>query len=57
MLGIEDMWIALAYILCILSTIICVIYGIVNWNKGDEPTRPEDISWSKEEQKVEEEIQ
>ena len=36
MLGIPDAGIWLAYILCIASAILCVVYGIVNWNKGDE---------------------
>ena len=26
----------LAYLFCILSTILCVIYGIVMWNRGVE---------------------
>lgn len=34
MFGIHDIWIILAYVLCILSAILCVVYGIVNWNKG-----------------------
>ena len=51
MLGIEDTWVILAYILCILSTVLCVVYGIVNWNKGDEPLRQEDVTWAKEEKK------
>lgn len=50
-LGIEDTWVILAYILCILSTVLCVVYGIVNWNKGDEPLRQEDVTWAKEEKK------
>lgn len=33
MLGIPDPWIWGGYLLCILSTILCVIYGYVNWNK------------------------
>jgi phosphoglycerate-specific signal transduction histidine kinase len=34
MLGFTDGWIALVYIFCICSTLLCVIYGVVNWNKG-----------------------
>ena len=36
MLGIEDPWIAAGYILCLLSTLLCVIYGAIMWNKGDD---------------------
>ncbi len=34
--GISDPWIWGVYVLIILSTLLCVVYGIVNWNKGDE---------------------
>jgi hypothetical protein len=32
MLGLGSAEMALAYILCILATVLCVIYGIVKWN-------------------------
>jgi hypothetical protein len=56
MLGIQDGYVALAYILCIGSTLLCVVYGIAMWNKGDEPVQEADIKWAKEEKKVEEEL-
>ena len=34
--GIPDPWIAGAFILCLVSTALCVVYGIKNWNRGDE---------------------
>jgi hypothetical protein len=34
-LGIEDPWIWSVYILMILITLVCVVYGAINWNKGD----------------------
>lgn len=49
LLGIQDVWVWLAYILSILSTVLCVIYGLINWNKGEEPVKPEDVNWAKEE--------
>ena len=49
LLGIQDIWVWLAYILSILSTVLCVIYGLINWNKGEEPVKPEDVNWAKEE--------
>ena len=51
MLGIEDPYIALAYVLCVASGALCVIYGLINWNKGDEPVKAEDVKWAEEEQK------
>ena len=56
MLGIEDKVVAWAYILCILSAVLCVVYGFINWNKGDESSKEEDVKWAREEKKVEEEI-
>ncbi len=57
MLGINDPWILMAYLLCILSTLACVGYGICNWNKGAE-NEPDEISegarWDENESKVEE---
>ncbi len=57
MLGIEDFWIWSAYLLCILSTLVCVVYGALMWNKGTEPApSPEDVAWAKEEEKIDEEL-
>jgi hypothetical protein len=57
MLGIKDPWILTAYLLCILSTLTCVIYGCVYWNKGSE-NEPEEFSedakWEKDDLQVEE---
>ena len=50
MLGFTDGWIALAYILCVLSTLLCVVYGIVNWNRGakEETVQvSEEMDWEK----------
>ncbi len=55
-LGIEDKWVWLAYLLCIASALLCVVYGAVNWNRGDEPVREEDVKWAAEEKKVEQDL-
>lgn len=47
--GINDPWVALAYLLSFAGSLACVTYGIINWNKGDEPVQPEDAEWAKEE--------
>jgi hypothetical protein len=36
MLGLADGQILLVYILSILSALLCVVYGLINWNKSDE---------------------
>lgn len=56
MLGIEDKGVLLAYLLCIGSSILCVLYGLFARNKGDEPVKPEDLKWVTEEKKVEENL-
>jgi hypothetical protein len=56
MLGIEDKGVVAAYLLCIVSTILCVVYGLINWNRGEENIQPDDVKWAAEEKKVEEEL-
>jgi len=48
-LGIQDPYVALAYLLAVAGALVCAGYGITHWNKGDEPVKPEDIQWAKEE--------
>jgi len=55
-LGIEDPGIWSAYLLCILSAVFCVIYGVANWDKGDEGVHAEDVKWVKDEKEVEKEL-
>jgi len=57
MFGIEDPWILTAYLLCFLSAIACIIYGIMNWNKGadNEPEELiEETKWEIKESEIEE---
>ncbi len=56
MFGIEDTYVWLAYLLCILSSLLCVAYGLTNWNRGEEPVEQEDIRWAAEEKRVEEDL-
>jgi hypothetical protein len=56
MLGLQDKWVVLVYILCVASTLLCLIYGFFAWNKGDDSVKAEDVKWVKEEEKVEEDI-
>ncbi len=36
MFGLNNFGIWSVYLLCILSTLACVVYGIINWNKGGD---------------------
>lgn len=53
MLGIEDKYVSGAYLLCIASTLLCIIYGLINWNQGETEADKTDIRWAEEEKKVE----
>jgi heme exporter protein D len=56
MLGIEDKYVWLAYLLCIASSLLCVIYSLVMRNRGEERVGQEDIQWAAGEKKVEQEL-
>jgi len=54
MFGISDPWIWGTYFLCILSAALCVIYGLLNWNRGVEDERlqiAEEAAWGNSEEK------
>jgi hypothetical protein len=58
MFGISDPWVWLAYCLCLLSTALCVVWGISRWN-WEEPREepPEEIKqWATEEKEVEKDL-
>ncbi|WP_406657686.1 symporter small accessory protein [Methanolobus sp. ZRKC2] len=38
MLGIDDPQIWIAYVLCFLSAIGCIVYGALKWNDGVDET-------------------
>ena len=56
MLGFEDKWVALVYWLCIGSALLCLVYGLINWNRGEQEINPEDVDWASEEDKVDEKL-
>lgn len=51
MLGLSGIGVVLAYVLTILSMALCVVYGIVNWNKPNENEEKteivEEANWEK----------
>ncbi len=57
MLGLQDNAIFAAYTLSIVSALGCVVYGILNWNRGanDEAIEiREEQQWEKDEDKINE---
>ncbi len=57
MLGMGDFPIFLVYALCVLSALACVIYGIINWNKGAKTDIPEtDRKWQDTEKDISEDL-
>ena len=56
MLGIEDKYVAAVYVLCIASSLLCVVYGLLNWNRGGDEAKTEDLQWAHEEKKLEEDL-
>ncbi len=56
MFGLNDPWIAGTYVLCILSALLCVVYGLMNWNKGADEERlqiKEQAVWEKAAARIE----
>jgi hypothetical protein len=52
-----DLGVSLAFYLTLLSTLLCVVYGIINWNKGDEESNEVLLKkWAEEEKKLNEEL-
>jgi len=58
MMGLADPWVFIAYLLCILSALLCVGWGVYFWNREPKDSESEaDIRrWAAEEDKVEGEL-
>lgn len=59
MFGIPDPVIWSGYLLTIVSLLVCIIYGAVNWNKGADPQPNElieDIDWEEKDESIHEMI-
>ena len=56
MFGLTDFWIGLVYVLCLLSTLLCVIYGIIHWNHDGEADPAAEWQWEFEEERIEEQL-
>lgn len=58
MLGLADPWVFIALLLCLLSVVLCLIWGAVYWNRDIPDTEPDEEirHWIEEEERVEEEL-
>lgn len=59
MLGLDSVGVFLAYAGSVLSSLACVIYGVMNWNRPavDEAGEArEELRWEKEESKIDEKL-
>ncbi len=59
MLGIPDPWVAIPFLLCIASMGLCVVYGVMNWNRGAEVESAEiaeESAWEAEEAELNERL-
>lgn len=59
MLGLGDFWVSLVFILTILSSLLCVVYGAIYWNRDGEPTKlelEEEERWEKDERDIEDKL-
>ncbi|THB68485.1 MAG: hypothetical protein D6B26_00525 [Spirochaetaceae bacterium] len=52
MLGLSGAGVFLAYVLMILSALLCIVYGVRNWNRPSdaevEAEMAEEANWEKE---------
>lgn len=58
MFGLEGMGVVIGFALTLLCTLLCITYGIKNWNRGymDESEDQQKQVWSEEEQRLEENL-
>ena len=54
-MGYFDFGVGTAFWLTILSTLLCVIYGVLNWNRGINENSSKSVkTWAKTEDKIDE---
>ena len=57
LLGFDNPWIWGVYLLCILSALLCLVYGIINWNREGELEAleiKEEAAWEANEEEMQE---
>ncbi len=59
MLGLKGFWVPLGYILTILSAVLCLVYGIIMWNKEGTVAKKEneeEKTWQHDEVELEKKL-
>jgi len=58
MLGIPDPSVSAALALCVLSSLLCVVWGALKWNADDANAASDEVvrHWAEEETSVENEL-
>ncbi len=59
MLGLEGAGVVVAYLLCVACALLCVAYGIMNWNKPPEDQSreiEEEMKWEKKDTNISEQL-
>ncbi len=58
MLGLGDFWVSSVFVLLILSTILCVVYGAINWNNDGDGAEllAKEEQWEQEEKQIEDNL-
>ena len=51
-LGIESTAVWLAYLLCLMTALLCVIWGVITWNRGTKEVKEEERIWLEEEKEI-----
>ncbi len=54
MLGLGDAWVFSVYLLCILSAVVCLVYGFISWKGDVEAAEDADAAqWAEKEINIE----
>jgi hypothetical protein len=58
MLGLGSVEMAVAYILCLLAALLCVVYGVVKWNDMGRYSMEADekLDWERKEKALKEQL-
>jgi len=54
MLGFADFWVFAGYACAILAALLCVVYGLANWNEPKEikEETAKDLRWKKKDSEI-----
>ena len=58
MFGLEGFGVIAGFVLTLLSTVLCIVYGAINWNRGylEDSEKTQKENWLKEDQQIEDQL-